>query len=99
MNNTNFTVPYPIGTYLTKNIDGTNHLDQVDKYIIDENGVSVILTLDVETDPRLSIPISVEDLLENWLEDTKHLSSDTETKSNISMHSENGPIKKLNKKD
>lgn len=71
MKNISYTMPYPIGTYLTKREDGIIHLDQVNKYVIDKDGLSAILTLDVEINPRLSIPISIGDLLQNWKEDTR----------------------------
>lgn len=71
MENLNYTVPYLIGTYLIKSEDGINHLDQVNKYVIDKDGLSAILILDVEINPRLSIPISIGDLLQNWKEDTR----------------------------
>ncbi len=105
MNNINFSVPYAVGTYLVKNIDGTNHLDQVNKYVIDKDGISAILMLDVETNPRLSTAISIDDLSQNWKEDTRiHLSGDIGTRLHIGMQFEddpiieNGPIKILNRK-
>lgn len=106
MKNIDFTVPYAIGTYLIKYKDGIEHLDQVNRYVIDEKGISVILMLDVETDPRLSTAISVEDLLRNWKKDTDiHLSGDIGNKLHIGMQFEeepiivDGPLKKLNIKD
>jgi len=68
MNNKFFSIPYPIGTYLIKNENGVQHLDQVNRYILDEKGLSVILTLDALKEPRLSTEISVDRLLENWKE-------------------------------
>ena len=70
MNSVFFTVPYAIGTKLTKNVDGQNHIDQVHKYVIDEKGISVILMLDVLGNPRLSSEIRIEDLVKNWQENT-----------------------------
>ena len=103
MKNVSFTMPYPIGTYLIKNVNGNEHLDQVNKYVVDENGTFVILMLDVETNPRLSTAISIDNLLQNWKEDTGiHLSGDIGTRLHIGMQFEdepiieNGPIKKLN---
>ncbi len=50
----NIEIPYPIGTYLKKIENGQEHLDKVVKYIITEQGLFVILQLDVNKDPRLS---------------------------------------------
>lgn len=95
MKNISFTVPYPIGTYLIKNVDGNEYIDQVNKYVVDEKGISVILMLDVETDPRLSTAISIDNLLQNWKEDTRlHVGMQSEDESII----KNGPIKSLNRK-
>lgn len=105
MRNITFTVPYSIGTYLIKNVDDNEHLDQVNKYVVDEKGISVILMLDVETNPRLSTAISIDDLLQNWKEDTRiHLSGDIGTRLHIGMQFEEDPIieidsiRSLNKK-
>lgn len=65
----NIEIPYPIGTYLKKIENGQEHLDKVVKYIITEQGLFVILQLDVNKDPRLSREISVNDLLNNWVID------------------------------
>lgn len=105
MKSISFTIPYAVGTYLIKDVDGNEHLDQVNSYVIDKYGISAILILDVETDPRLSAAISVEDLLQNWKEDTRiHLSGDIGTRLHIGMQFEEEPIivdglvKKLNMK-
>lgn len=62
--------------------------------------------LDVELDPRLSVAISMDELLQNWKEDTRiHLSGDIGSRLHIGMSFENesiiidGPIKKLNMKN
>ena len=69
MNNNNFTVPYPVGTYLVKKENGVDHVDQVNKYILNNKGLFVVLMLDVETNPRLSTEISINDLLNKWKKD------------------------------
>lgn len=86
MNSKSFDVPYPIGTYLTKNENGVEHLDQVEKYVLSNEGLFVILMLDVKTDPRLSVEISIDDLLEKWEEDKNiHFSHDIGTKIIIGL--------------
>ncbi len=91
-------VPYDIGTYLIKEENGQSHLDQINKYIFDANGLSVILILDVETNPRLSTEIKITDLLKNWKEDRNiHVSSNHGTCLNIGMDLEEIP--KLRKRD
>lgn len=103
MENISFSVPYSIGTYLIRNEDCSEHLDQVGKYVVDEKGISVILMLDVETNPRLSTAISIDNLLQNWKEDTR-IHGDIGTKLTIGMRFENepiienGPIRRLNMK-
>lgn len=67
-NATEFNVPYPIGTYLVKKDNCREHIDQVYEYIKDENGLSVVLLLDVHTSPRLSTRIKMADLLKKWRE-------------------------------
>ena len=59
-------LPYPVGTYLTTEENGKLHIDQVLKYIIDSDGLSVILTLDALSNPRSSIKININNLLANW---------------------------------
>ncbi|MBR4230677.1 MAG: hypothetical protein IKR74_00790 [Bacilli bacterium] len=68
MNSFNVVFPYPIGTYLSKEEDGTVHIDQVNQYIIDAKGISVIVMLDVFTSPRPSTPIELEAFMNNWEE-------------------------------
>ena len=46
MNSKNFDVPYPIGTYLTRNENGVEHFDQVKKYVLSNEGLFVILMLE-----------------------------------------------------
>ena len=70
MNSVFFTVPYPIGTYLTKNVNGQNQTDQVFKYVIDNNGIAVVLMLDVNGNSKLSDEIRIEDLITNWKENS-----------------------------
>lgn len=87
MNSKSFDVPYPIGTYLTRNENGVEHLDQVEKYVLSNEGLFVILMLDVKTNPRLSVEISINDLLEKWEEDKNniHFSGDIGTKIMIGL--------------
>ena len=65
-NNVNINIPYPIGTYLTCNDNGQVHIDKVLKYIYDRNGLSVIITEDIFTDPRSSIQISIDEFSSRW---------------------------------
>ena len=87
MNSKSFDVPYPIGTYLTRNENGVEHFDQVEKYVLSNEGLFVILMLDVKTNPRLSVEISINDLLEKWEEDKNniHFSGDIGTKIMIGL--------------
>jgi len=68
MNNLNVDFPYPIGTYLSKEQDGITHVDQLYEYILDKNGISVIVVLDALTCPRLSTRINMDNFLSNWTE-------------------------------
>lgn len=68
MNNYNINFPYKIGTYLSKEEDEVTHIDQLHEYVLDKNGLSVILLLDALTDPRLSSKISINTLVTNWTE-------------------------------
>lgn len=73
MNSRSFDVPYPIGTHLIRNENGVEHFDQVEKYVLSNEGLFVILMLDVKTNPRLSVEISINDLLEKWEEDKNNI--------------------------
>ena len=66
MNGFNVDFPYEIGTFLSTIKDGEKHIDKLDEYIIDENGISVILELDTLIDPRKSIRIPMERFLADW---------------------------------
>ena len=66
MNNFNVEFPYPIGSYLTKEVDGITHIDQVEEYTFDKNEFHTYLILDVFTNPRLSKKIDYTDLVNNW---------------------------------
>lgn len=68
MNYFSIKFPYPIGTYLCIEDDGVLHIDQVHEYVYNENGIEVILVLNVFDDPRLSTRISIDKLLSNWTE-------------------------------
>lgn len=59
-------LPYPVGTYLSTKENNQLHIDKIYQYIIDKDGLGVILVLDVLNDPRLSIKISIDKLLNNW---------------------------------
>lgn len=72
MNNSfNVEFPYPIGTYLSKEEDGVTRIDQLYEYVIDKNGVSVVVILDALTNPRLSVKIDMDVFLNNWAEAKK----------------------------
>lgn len=61
------TFPYPVGTFLIKCDNSQKHIDQVFKYVVRKNDVSVILVLDVTTKPTISREISIEELETNWI--------------------------------
>lgn len=61
-------VPYPVGRQLVRIEFGKDHIDQIDHYIIKEEGTFVVLVLDVTTKPRLSSEISVVKLKQEWRE-------------------------------
>ena len=68
MNNSfSITFPYPIGTFLIKCENNQNHVDQIYKYVVRKNGISVILFLDALTKPVVSREISIEELEANWV--------------------------------
>lgn len=87
MNSKSFDVPYPIETHLIRNEKGVELLNQVEKYVLSNEGLFVILMLDVKTNPRLSVEISINDLLEKWEEDKNniHFSGDIGTKIMIGL--------------
>lgn len=99
MNNMNFNVPYRIGTRLVKVENGQEHLDRIEKYVIDSSGLSAILMLDIDKDPRLSKEIGINNLLENWKKDDRiRLTGDIGTKLNTGMSYTDGPVLKRSKK-
>ena len=64
----NVEFPYPIGTYFSKTEGSITHVDQLYEYIIDRNGISVVVVLDAFTDPRLSTRIGLDSFVANWTE-------------------------------
>lgn len=62
----NYKIPYEIGTDLIRKNENGKHIDQVYQYIIDKQGLSVILMLDVYSMARLSPMISINELILNW---------------------------------
>lgn len=61
-------IPYPIGTVLSTRKNGEWKNDKVHHYIIDNEGLKVILLLDYgEDNVRLSVPIPVERLNKEWV--------------------------------
>ena len=68
MNSFNVELPYQIGTYVSKVEDGIVHIDQVYQYIINTNGVSIVVMLDALTSPRVSTPIDINAFMSNWEE-------------------------------
>ena len=57
---------YPIGTEVLENGYDLPRIDTIAEYIIDKNGMSVVLTLDAYIRPRLSRRISLEEFCEDW---------------------------------
>ena len=81
MENNNFSVPYPIGTYLVKIENGQKHLDRVERYVISQFGIFAVLMLDVDKEPKYSTNISIAELVDNWMVDNQiYLSGDIGTK-------------------
>lgn len=61
-------IPYPIGTVLSTRKNGEWKNDKIHHYIIDNEGLKVILLLDYgEDNARLSVPIPVERLNKEWI--------------------------------
>lgn len=61
-------IPYPIGTVLSTRKNGEWKNDKVHHYIIDNEGLKVILLLDYgEDNVHLSVPIPVERLNKEWV--------------------------------
>ena len=81
MENNNFSVPYPIGTYLVKMENDQKHLDRVERYVISQFGIFAVLMLDVDKEPKYSTNISIAELVDNWMVDNQiYLSGDIGTK-------------------
>ena len=58
-------LPYEIGTVLKTMESGKVQYDKVHHYIVG-NKIQVILELCYKTDPRLSIPIDIDELQQKW---------------------------------
>ena len=67
MKEVNITLPFPVGTYLSKVENGEKHVDQVYEYIIEKDDSYAILVLDVFSNPRLSTKVSNEKLVNEWV--------------------------------
>jgi len=61
MRNEKIIIPYSVGTYLDRIKDGKRHVDKVDKYIINEHGIFVVLMLDARENYRALKKISIEE--------------------------------------
>ena len=61
----NVNLPYEIGTVLKTTESGKVHYDEVHHYIVGKT-IQVVLILCIDTDPRLSRPIDIERLKQEW---------------------------------
>lgn len=61
----NINLPYEIGTILKKTENGKVHYDKVHHYIVAKK-VQAVLELCTDTNPRLSVPIDIQDLKQKW---------------------------------
>lgn len=59
-------LPYPVGTILATKVNDRWQNDKIDHYIVDNNGLKVVLILNCDKQPRLSTPISIDRLNKNW---------------------------------
>ena len=62
----NYTIPYKVGSNVSRIENGKKHIDQIYEYVIDKSGLSVALMLDVNSDPRLSSLIDIKYFMNNW---------------------------------
>lgn len=58
----NIKLPYKIGTIVKTTERG---FDKIDHYIIGEK-IFVVLILEYKTNPRLSVPIELNDFVQRW---------------------------------
>ena len=61
----NVNLPYEIDTVVKTTESGQVHYDRVHHYIIGKK-IQVVLVLCCTTDPRLSIPIDIEEFEQKW---------------------------------
>lgn len=61
----NVSLPYEIGTVLKAIESDEMQYDKVDHYIVGTK-IQVVLELCYETNPRLSVPIDIENLDKKW---------------------------------
>lgn len=61
----NVNLPYEIGTVLKTIEAGNVQYDKVHHYIVG-NKIQAVLELCYETNPRISIPIDIEELQQKW---------------------------------
>lgn len=61
----NVNLPYEIGTVLKTVESGKTRYDKIHHYIVGTR-IQVVLELDYNTSPRLSIPIDIERLKTKW---------------------------------
>ncbi len=66
MDELNFKVPYKIGTQVSRYDNGIKHIDEIYEYVIDRAGLSVILMLDINSNPSLSSMIDIKYFMKNW---------------------------------
>ena len=59
--------PYHIGTYVVCVENGNLRVDKVSDYIVNKDGIFVVLTLDALTSPRTSAPVMLDKFNETWV--------------------------------
>ena len=62
----NVSLPYEIGTVLKNVRDGNEYHDKVHHYIVGHK-IQVVLELCYDTNPRLSVPIDMQKLKNEWI--------------------------------
>lgn len=63
----NIKLPYKIGTIVKTTEGGFDKYDKIVHYIIGEK-IFVVLILEYKTNPRLSVPIELNDFIKRWKE-------------------------------
>lgn len=63
----NIELPYKIGTIVKTAEGGFDKYDKIDHYIISEK-IFVVLILEYKTNPRLSVPVELNDFVQRWKE-------------------------------